>query len=144
MEFLKITLLKEEEYAKYKSIIPDATAWWFKTPHPEYADRVRVVDNFGRVNDVSCFMSLGGVRPLCIFNLKTSDPLFWHKSKGLVGSKIEYGKYNWTILNIENGKLLALCDNIIAYRRFDKSTNVWERSELKMWLETEGFKLITS
>jgi hypothetical protein len=85
-----------------------------------------------------------GVRPFCIFNLECIDPLFWHKPETLVGSKIEYGKYTWSVFKTKDGDIYALCDEIIAKRRFDEKTNIWEKSELKTWLEVEGLKLITT
>ena len=143
MELKTITLLSMEEYEKHRNIILKTSWWWLKTPYPKYDKCVRAVGRNGDLGFDTCYVSGAGVRPFCIFNLESSNPLFWHKPEALVGSKIQYGKYKWTILNTENGELHALCDEFIAYSCFDKNTNIWEESELKVWLETEGLKLIT-
>ena len=145
MQLKEITLLSLEEHEKYKSITPSSspTWWWLKTPYPGYDDAVRVIGDGGFLHIYSCF-NYGGVRPFCIFNLESTDSLFWYKPEALVGSKIEYGKFKWTILSVDSGELHALCDEIIAEHRFDGETNKWEDSEIKMWLETEGIRLITA
>ena len=144
MVLKEITLLSEEEYAKYKSIISNAGwYWWLKTLDSHYDDGIRVVDDDGSLSFGNRDDCVGGVRPLCIFNLESSNPMFWRKPKTLVGSKIKCGKFEWTVLNAEAGELYALCDEIIAKHRFDSKTNVWEDSELKAWLESEGLSLIT-
>ena len=150
MEIKTITLLSAEEYEKCKTIIPQTSWWWLKTPYlndkvPYFDDNdcVRVV--FDNVLDYNaCDFNHAGVRPVGIFNIELTSPMFWHKSEALIGTKMQYGNYNWTIFNIQNGELYALCDKNIAKRRFDSTSNVWESSELKTWLETEGVKLITT
>jgi hypothetical protein len=68
--------------------------------------------------------------------------MFWCKSERLTGSKIQFGKFEWIIFNIENGELRALCSEIIAEHCFDENVDDWERSELKAWLTAEGLDLI--
>ena len=145
MELKSITLLTEREYIKYKSVIPETNWWWWlRSPSPGCGSYVHVIDDDGTLFDYDCNDYCGGVRPFCIFDIESDNPLFWCKSEVLVGSKIKYGKYEWTVLNAENGELHALCDGIIAKHRFDEETNIWQDSELKVWLETEGLKLITA
>ena len=138
-----VRLLNEEEYTKHKSMIPEATNWWWlKTPNLQYNSFVRIIHDDGDLHDCDCICYNGGVRPLCIFNLESTNPIFWYKSEVLVGSKIEYGKYKWTILSIEGCEIHALCDEIIAECCFDRKTNIWEESQLKRWLETIGLGII--
>jgi hypothetical protein len=53
-----------------------------------------------------------------------------------------YNDRNWTILEIKNNSFSALCTETIAKHQYDSETNIWEKSGLKTWLETEGLQLI--
>ena len=140
----EMTLLSREEFKKYKSLIPETMQWWWlKSPAISYQHDVYSVDY---VNDVcidGCYDRDGGVRPLCIFSLDSTESTFWCKSEKLIGSKIKYGKYNWTVLNSEYGEIYALCDEVVVKHRFDKDTNIWDNSELKILLETAVLEMIT-
>lgn len=146
----QISLLTEEQYYKYNSIIPTPVFpkfcwfWWLRTSYSGYTYNVRAVINNGVIDNHYCYRDYGGVRPFCIFGLDVSEIQFWYKPERLIGQKIKHGKYYWTVLGTNLGELYALCDIVIAKRCFDPDTNVWERSELKQWLETEGLKLITN
>ena len=142
----EISLLSENDYIKYRHLIPLVNAWyWLKTPEPLYKNAVRIIDERGDLAGLYCSTNGGDVRPVCFFDFEPGDLLFWYKGEKLIGSKIKYGAYSWTVLNIENNKLYALCDEIIATcRRFDDKSNVFERSELKYWLKTTGLQLITT
>jgi hypothetical protein len=144
MELKKITLLSQAEYVMRESIIPKVPWWWWlKTPHLEFDNCVHVV--FDDALDYNtCDFEHGGVRPLCVFALSFADAVYWHKSDKIIGSKIKFGKYKWTILSVNNDTMCALCDDVITNHRFDENTNVWEISELKQWLETEGLNLINA
>ena len=141
-----ITLLTEDEFNKYKSIIPVIEhRWWLRTPAPEYDDCTRVINWDGFLSRFSDICRKGNtIRPSCIFGFDPSDIQFWYKPEKLIGTKIEYGKYQWTVLSANFGEIYALCDNVITYRRFDPVSNDWNESELKQWLETDGLNLITS
>ena len=145
MTIRDIELLSFEKYQKYAHLIPDAScSWWLCTPgyHPE---NVFFVSPRGTAyGHALCYNSHIGIRPFCIFNLELADSLFWCKPKVLAGSKIKYGKYSWTVLDVQNGKLYALCDGLITKRRFDEKVNIWEESELRVWLKTKGLKSITT
>lgn len=145
--FIKaITCLSNEEYQVYKPIIPVIEdLWWSRSPGVNRAHAAFIHSNgdfnkYGRVvnwDDV-------GVRPALNLSLKTSDNLFWYKPEKLIGSKIEYGRYTWTVLDAEVGEIYVLCDDIIARHRFDAYSNTWDTSELKQWLETEGLRIVTT
>ena len=141
----KITLLSLEEYTKNEKIIPVIEEyWWLRTP----GDNFNACYVYPNGNADACgfhvYLETISVRPALKLNLEFDDPLYWHRTKTLVGAKIKYGKYTWTILNTKNGELYALCDEVISKHYFDEETNIWEESELKHWLETEGLKLITT
>ena len=145
MQLKNITLLSKDEYTKYQSLIPNTDHWWWLKTQSSLSgakDYVFVVDQVGELRHCSGFY-YGGVRPLCVFAFESTDPAFWYKPKKLVGSKIQYGQYNLTILSAGKGEIHALCDEAIARHYFDKNTSVWETSELKRWLATEGFVKIT-
>ena len=136
MTIKEITLLSEEEYVKYRSIISNIDChWWLKTPCLEFDDYVRVVRFSGNPSSRLCSDGSGGVRPALKVIVDSSDPAFWHKSEKLIGSKIELNKYTWTVLNVECDALYILCDSIIAEHYFDPEVNIWEESKLKQWLE---------
>ena len=146
MEFKEITLLTATEYEECKDIVPHLREeyWWLRTIGSD-KNAVCFVRRDGLVNPIGhpCDHKFVTVRPVCAFDLDFSDLMFWSKTEDLLGSKIKFGKYTWTIFNVVNGKLRALCDEVIAKHWFDPKTNAWTKSELKTWLETEGLKLIT-
>ena len=137
-----ISLLTSDEILKYAPMITlTKDDWWLKTPEFNTTKYVCTVDFAGFFDRALCWLVNRGVRPVGIFEMEVSNPLFWHKPEVLVGSKVEFGKYSWTVLDVKSGGLYALCDDIVAYHCFDEKTNVWEKSELKHWLETDGLKL---
>ena len=145
MVLKEITLLSEDEYIKYRPLIPNIRNWWWlKSRNPRYDEGVRAVENTGYLTDIYCHVSYGGVRPFCLFKFESTDFVFWYKPDKLVGTKIQCGKYTWTILDIEGEKVYALCDEIIIDHCFDKFTNVWENSALKRYLEVEVVNFLTT
>ena len=137
----EIAVFSVEEYNKYKSLVPVIKSfWWLRTPAC-LVRRVCCVQNDGNIDNIGCEISYKvGVRPVCVFDIKFADPVFWYK----IGSKIKYGKYNWTVVDIQNSELFALCDDIIGFHCFDEESDAWQESRLKTWLEAEGLKLITT
>ena len=145
MEFKTMTLLSKEEYEKYRLLIPIIDNWWWlRTPNSDHSSGVCIIDCDGKLYSDFCFYKDGGIRPVCTLNLEPSDSEFWHKPKTLIGAKIKYGKHQWTVLDALENDLLVLCDKNIWCRRFDLRFNIWETSELKQWLETEGLKFIAT
>jgi hypothetical protein len=141
----EITLPSEKEYTEYKSLIPavDHWYWWLKTIYPDHDNCVYVVKGGSLTYGDVCGLA-GGVRPLCIFSIEPTDSEFWSKPKKLIGSKRRYGMRDWTVLDVKDNELYILCDEVITGRCFDHDTNVWEHSELRQWLETEGLKIVTA
>jgi hypothetical protein len=143
MTIKEITLLSKNEFEQYKDIIPVVHhRWWLCTPGG-FWKHAFCVGNDGNINDkygigINCFYI--GVRPFCVFEASTSDTAFWLKP----GSEFSFGEYHWTILDIKDDNVYALCNKIIGKNCFDKQSNDWETSQLKRWLETEGLKLVTA
>ena len=144
MTVKKIDLLTDEQYSRYKPLIPAIRNlwWWLQSPYDGFTKWINIVINNVVANGYCD--ETGGIRPFVVFELDVSDSKFWYKPEKLIGTKFEYGKYTWTILDAEQGELYALCDEVITKRCFDPESNDWNKSELKQWLETEGLKLITN
>lgn len=146
MTLQKITLLSAEEYIKYQSIIPVIKDgwWWLRSPGFTRDIAARVLGS-GRIAKIGVLVNYDdcAIRPALRLTLDPSDIQFWYRSEKLIGTKIKYGNYQWTILNAKFGKIYVLCDDIIAKHRFDSKLNNWNTSELKQWLKTEGLSLIT-
>lgn len=146
MTLQKITLLTKEEYEKYKVIIPIINnSWWLRSPGCTRL-RVAIIDNSGKIDERGYYVDYvyAAVRPALKFDLEPSDNPFWYKPEKLIGTKIKYGNYLWTVLNLEPGSIYALCDAVVSTGRFDIRTNDWDKSELKRWLETEMLNSITT
>jgi hypothetical protein len=138
-----ITLLEKKEYSKYKSLIPVKDRyWWLKTSYSMTMFSVFAVDNTGNLYNAVCYTAKLDVRPLCVFEFSSDDPIFWSKHNKLIGTSMKFGNYSWTILDIKGNEIYALCEQILAKRIFSTGSNEWETSELKAWLEAEGLNLI--
>lgn len=144
MTFKEITILSMEEHKRYRSIIPRIYSWWWlRSPgyiqsFAAYVDSDENIVEHGSYVDRVDF----AFRPALKLELEIADNLFWYNPEKLIGTKIEYGKYRWTILDASFGELYTLCDAIMGYGRFDTDSNDWETSELKQWLKTEGLRRI--
>lgn len=137
---ISLTLLTEREFKKHKRIIKALPeCWWLRT----FVDNSYFVCGIqkNKIHDFCSITVPEGVRPAVRFVTKP------HKSYKR-GKKINIGNYIWTILEVdpfyENGDIIifALCDDIIAKRKFDAVNNYWHTSELKQWIETDGLNLI--
>ena len=131
----EITLLSEEEYNKFKNVIPMIEEyWWLRTPG-HHLNASKGINNSGCANFTYYVYNTLGVRPvikILLPNTKTLSP----------GDKLKVGNNDFTILSLGECEVVALCDEVIARRRFDPDNNNWEESELKRWLETEYIKEI--
>jgi hypothetical protein len=138
-----VTLLTEKEHRKYRSRIPlIEEPWWLREPASKRRTRPSIVSCYG-VAIESLFISNGGIRPLCIFSPKSTGSSFLSTASAhFIGSKLKFGEYLWTIIDIKDGKVYALCDSVIGKCGFGKASCEWEKSDAKAWLETKGLKLI--
>lgn len=70
----KVSLLTVDEYRMYRSLIPNTDDYWWwlispwSTPCNGYEKYVTVVSSSGLICNSSCYVSIGGVRPFCIFS----------------------------------------------------------------------------
>ena len=143
MHLKEITLLSFEDFQRYMNFIPNVErGWWLKTHNPSDLSRVYVVMPNQNIALAYCFSVSLGVRPYCTFMIEPADSEFWCKSDKLIGSKIQYGKYNWTILDIDTNEVYALCDSLMGPSFFDAQNGIWGGSYLKRWLDNEGLVLI--
>jgi hypothetical protein len=148
-----ISLLDEEGFLKHKELIrPLMSRWWLKSKPRSMNYCVHCVAGPSTIGAVSS-NCVEGIRPVCNFEIEITDPMFWSKPSKLIGSTLVFGNYEWIILEIEGGRLFAICDTIIGDNYFSLCKEYgpcgpcpveWDTSELKVWLETEGVKLINS
>ena len=55
------------------------------------------------------------------------------------GDVIQFGKYSWRVLEIQNGKALILSDIIIDKKAYNYTTTTWENCELRQYLNEEFY-----
>jgi hypothetical protein len=64
-----------------------------------------------------------------------------------VGAIIQFGAYDWRVLDVQDGRALILSDRIIANRAFRNESGLivtWADSDLRAWLNGEFFNNFTS
>lgn len=118
----EITLLTVEEYERYKPQIPIINDWWWlRSPGYDQIGAAYV----GRDGDVDDYVDVGSddsaVRPVL-------------KSEAInlpVGEKFISLGNRWVVIDDH----VAISEDVITHRRYDKKSNDWETSELKAWLE---------
>lgn len=114
----EITLLTEEEYWRCEELIPAIyDYWWLQSPGNGQDDAAGV--NYGGYG-VSYGVNLG-VRPAL-------------KSEAInlpVGERFIALGNRWVVI----ADHVAVSEDVVTHRRYDKKSNDWETSELKAWLE---------
>lgn len=127
-EVMGATILTAEEYERYQHLIPIVGNWWWLRS-PIYNDGgVANVNTNGNVNYANRTNTNGALRPALI--LRVVDSKFFNP-----GDKLEIKGIQYTVLDISDGSVFVLSDEIIVKRRFDGNSNNWETSELKEYLE---------
>ena len=147
-EIKEITLLDKNEFERYKDLIrPLNRRWWLKDPGENswfiqvaYADKDRKCVRDALGDHVT---ALRYVRPALIVDLPMTDARAFHKADKLIGKRIKFKGYMWTILDVNAGSWYIFCDTTIGEHCYDSIDAAWETCELKRWLETEGLELIT-
>ncbi|MCL2087565.1 MAG: DUF6273 domain-containing protein [Oscillospiraceae bacterium] len=58
-----------------------------------------------------------------------------------IGDIIEFGDYNWRVLDIQNGKALIISEDVIEYRPYHNEyiDVTWENSDLRAYLNGEFY-----
>lgn len=121
----EITLLTVEEYEQYKDCIPLVNQWWWlRSPGygSNYAAYV-LISWLVRSIGLSIFDTRNAVRPVLI------TPDISHLSIG--ESFIALGN-RWVVIDDDG---IAISQDVITHRLYDRVSNLWETSELKRWLE---------
>jgi len=58
-----------------------------------------------------------------------------------INSIIKFGKYDWRVLDVQNGQALLITENIITTRKFDLKSNRWGSGcEIYDWLNGEFYR----
>lgn len=118
----EIFLLSEEEYMRYKNVIPVINSyWWLRSPsHSD--DFAEGVDNDGSIyygDDV--YDDDGCVRPA----------LHLESSNHQIGDRIIKYDFPWIVIN----KCLAIAEVPIGFEKFDDKSNDYETSYIRKWLK---------
>ena len=119
----EISLLDFPSYVAAKDVLPASTANWWIKPSGANGGMAAYVSPDGRLNFCGSNSRIG-VRPvvsLSAGNFKEGD-------------KIDLLGHCWTVFQKSAHESLALCDEIIAYRAFDKNFNDYQTSDLKAFL----------
>jgi len=59
-----------------------------------------------------------------------------------VGEIIQFGGYDWRVLDVQNDKALILSDRILTLRQYHSNRNevvTWENSDIRAWLNGEFY-----
>jgi hypothetical protein len=52
---------------------------------------------------------------------------------------IQFGGYDWRVLEVKDGKALILSDKILDRRSYHKSSGTWETSEIRQYLNGQFY-----
>ena len=58
-----------------------------------------------------------------------------------VGSIIEFGDYNWRVLDVRDGRALIITENVIQRRQYHHTPEhvTWATSDVRRWLNNDFF-----
>ena len=139
-----------ELYTASHSVQPGASFWWLRSPG-NCSSYATFVSGNGNVNVYGSRASdyYGGVRPALWLDLGIS-PVQIHKPKpttesgnnpdGInVGDIIEFGGYDWYILDASDGKVLVLSVMALESRPYHKEYEftTWAKSDMRRYLNGE-------
>ena len=127
--------------------------WWLRSPHPDDSDFVCCVKYDGDADDKyrSVDSNSGSVRPALWINL-SPEPAYENPFKGAnVGDTVKFGRYpqtaagdvqdiEWRVLAVDGDKVLAISRYGLDAKRFDYDSNVWENSDICVWLNGEFYE----
>ena len=120
------TLLSIEEYEKYKIQIPAVNYWWWLRSPGNFQDYAAGVCLDGSASHIGrrVYYSNYGVRPV----LKIKN---FQSSNLKIGDEFIIKDVKFTVIS-EN---YAITNDIICNRGFDKKTNIYEKSEIKQFVD---------
>ena len=125
--------------------------WWLRSPYPYGSSSVYYIYYGGDINCGSVLNSGGCARPALWINL-SPEPAYENPFKGAnVGDTVKFGRYpqtaagdvqdiEWRVLAVKNGRVLAISRYGLDARRFDEDSNVWENSDICVWLNGEFYE----
>ena len=128
MNINEINLLAEKDFEKYKDLIPALRVhnilqpYWLK---PEDEKPLKIAFSDSTIewdSDWSCEY----IRPTMII----SGEEITKKQ----GDKLQLFGETWTILEINNGDIMVLCDDYIALKNIGDRSSAWNNCDLKIWL----------
>lgn len=133
IEVSGISLISIDEYEKCKEFVPNIGRWWWLRSPGNSGSSAACVYYDGAVFPHGCHVSVSGgaVRPALFCNPKSSNlqikDKFWYKD------------YGWTVISNN----MALCDMAVGNTMFNIDwesfhANVYERSDIKIWLKIWG------
>lgn len=123
LEIKGIYLLSDAQYEGEKHLIPPIDKdWWLQTSG--CTSCVKIIKRDGSESYSAHFNLDMFVRPALILN--NIMP---------VGGVFEFAGVGWTVVSCISKTSIAICNTVIAQRRFDAKSNEWDKSELKVWLE---------
>lgn len=134
-DILGVTLLSLEEYKENKDIIPNTDNWWWLRSPGIYNAYAAYIFMDGEIyaDGYKVSSPRAGVRPLIYLNPEKAKLL-------KPGDKVNICKFPATVMEDRS----VLLDEGICCRRYDPSSNDWDKSELKSFLESKEFLKIVS
>ncbi len=120
----EISLLDPQMIEKVKHVVPSIDAnFWIKPPGYN-AGMAAYLSSDGRINLCGPQKPDIGVRPIVALSGQHFN----------AGDKVNLFNHSWTVFSKDKGCCYALCDNIVANRYFDKKSNDYEKSGIKLFL----------
>ena len=125
-----LSLMTINEFKKAKAFIPVADSWWWLQNPGSYSNNAAYVFTDGEAypSGYKVDSDIAYIRPLCCLNEKSA--------KGVkIGDKVKVGENVATFI----GDCKCLFDNCVCRHRFDISSNAYETSEIKQFIESDEF-----
>ena len=85
--------------------------------------------------------SVLGLAAACVLLMQLPGMKIYASGDVRVGDIIEFGNYDWRVLEVRGNQVLILTDRVIVRRRYHHSLDdiTWETSEIRRWLNEEFF-----
>lgn len=124
----EITLLTTEQAERLPKEMLDCGEWWWIRSPGDNQYNAAGVNSYGSIYYNGSYVRCEGgcVRPVFIISNLGSK----------IGAKVRVGNCVCTVID----KDLAFADDVVCDYRFDGKSNNWDKSELKAFIEGDGFK----
>lgn len=122
-------LISYSEFKEHEKIIPPIDTRWWLCDSDRKDHGACCVYTINSTNYIAYYFYRDdvGVRPA----ITISNPEQVYK----YGSTITVCNYDWTVLRSDENECYALCTTVIGKHRIDPVTNIYEKSEIKLWIE---------